>query len=54
MGGSLEGRSLWSENADVGVSVYGESLRKFSAELSTEDGIQLAQIGCCDYANQAG
>ena len=26
----LEGRSLWSENANPGVSVYGESLRKFS------------------------
>ena len=26
----LEGRSLWSENADLGSSVYGESLRKFS------------------------
>ena len=25
----LEGRALWSENADVGVAVYGESLRYF-------------------------
>ena len=25
----LEGRALWSENADVGVAVYGESLRNF-------------------------
>ncbi|MEC7178747.1 MAG: fibrillarin-like rRNA/tRNA 2'-O-methyltransferase, partial [Candidatus Thermoplasmatota archaeon] len=25
----LEGRTLWSENADVGVAVYGESLRNF-------------------------
>ena len=25
----IEGRALWSENADVGVAVYGESLRNF-------------------------
>ena len=25
----LEGRALWSENADFGVAVYGESLRNF-------------------------
>ena len=25
----LEGRALWSENADCGATVYGESLRKF-------------------------
>ena len=36
----LEGRSLWSENANPGVSVYGESLRKvFGA--NTVDGTQL-------------
>ena len=26
----MENRALWSENADLGSSVYGESLRKFS------------------------
>jgi len=25
----LEGRALWTENADIGVAVYGENLRKF-------------------------
>ena len=25
----LEGRTLWTENADIGVAVYGENLRKF-------------------------
>ena len=38
----LEGRALWSENADVGVAVYGESLRN-SAEQSIADGTQVAQ-----------